>query len=289
MKPSRLLYSRICLCFNLRIRIRSVDAFREAGNKREPTRLDSARSQACGVACVYAHSGEVHGYVHLTRFDGGVMPLPDYGVLVGTLNRFTRDDPNDFGSWYHGKLYIQAPAGEYECVVDVSTPSGVPVQYREVRRLDRSLFVPADMDNGWHTLSRTPVSGALDYVRSPLLRHKRTLSAKVSRPIIDALNSLIRSPHLGWVESTADNALDLLESRLCASRRVFAYGAPYTSGRGVHDIHMNQGDPPGQFQHLDGIWQDGGTIIESKTGVLDAFLTKFKPQSFYTDKQGLPI
>jgi uncharacterized protein YukJ len=52
---------------------------------------------------------------------------------------------------------------------------------------------------------------------------------------------------------------------------------------------MNQGDPPGQFQHLDGIWQDGGTIIESKTGVLDAFLTKFKPQSFNTDERGLPI
>jgi len=218
------------------------------------------------------------------------MPLPSYGVLVGTLNRFTRDDPNDFGSWYHGKMYIQAPAGEYECVVDVSTPSGVPVQYREVRGLDRSLFVLADLDNGWHTLARTPDSGALDYVRSPILRHKRTLLARVSRPAIDLINSFVRSPHLGWVESTADNALDLLESRLNNSKRVFVFGAPYTDGRrGVHDIHMNQGDPPGPFQRLDGIWQDGGTIIESKTGVLDAFLTKFKPQSFNTDEHGLPI
>jgi hypothetical protein len=32
------------------------------------------------------------------------MPLPSYGVLVGTLIRFAREDPNNFGSWYHGKL-----------------------------------------------------------------------------------------------------------------------------------------------------------------------------------------
>ncbi len=37
---------------------------------------------------------------------------------------------------------------------------------------------------------------------------------------------------------------------------------PYSTDLGVHDIHLNQGDPPGQFQHLDGIWQDGGTIIQ---------------------------
>ena len=54
------------------------------------------------------------------------MPLSRYGVLIGTLTRFAREDPNDFGSWYHGKLYIQAPLGEYECAVDVSTPSGIP-------------------------------------------------------------------------------------------------------------------------------------------------------------------
>ena len=66
------------------------------------------------------------------------------------------------------------------------------------------------------------------------------------------------------------------------------FGAPYRTGLGVHDIHMNQGDPPGQFQHLDGIWQDGGTVVESASGRLDGFLTKFKTQSLDTDDNGLP-
>jgi hypothetical protein len=165
-------------------------------------------------------------------------------------------------------MYIAALAGEYECAVDVSTPSGVPVQYREVRDVDKQLFATtAALPDGWHLLASTPSSGALDYLRSPLLR----------------------SPRFGWVESTADNALDLLEQRLTGSQRVSVYGAPYNIGLGVHDIHYNQGDPPGEFQHLDGIWQDGGTIIEQADGELTAFLTKFKPQLLTTDDNGLPL
>ncbi|TCM37242.1 DUF2278 family protein [Kribbella sp. VKM Ac-2568] len=217
------------------------------------------------------------------------MPLASYGVLAGKLIRFAREDPNDFGSWYHGKLYIATPAGEYECAVDVSTPSGVPVQYREVRNLDRRLFAStAALSDGWHRLASSPDSGALDYVRSPLLRGRGGCVAVVASPLIVLINAILRSPRFGWVDSTADNALDLLEQRLTGCERVYVFGAPYSSGLGVHDIHYNQGDPPGQFQHLDGIWQDGGTIIQLAGGELTAFLTKFKPQSLTTDDHGLP-
>jgi hypothetical protein len=217
------------------------------------------------------------------------VPLSSYGVLIGTLNRFTREDPNDFGSWYHGKMYIQTPAGEYECAVDVSTPSGIPVQYREVRNLDQQFFAPvSNLGAGWHLLTPAAGSGALDYVRAPLLRGRGGCVAIVASPLIALINAILRSPRFGWVESTADNALNLLEQRLTGSRQVHVFGAPYSTGHGVHDIHLNQGDPPGQFQHLDGIWQDGGTIIESSTGELNAFLTKFKTQSLDTDDNGLP-
>jgi len=80
-----------------------------------------------------------------------------------------------------------------------------------------------------------------------------------------------------------------MESLLTVGATVYVFGAPYTHGLGVHDIHMNQGDPPGQFQHLDGIWQDGGTVIEQPNGQLAAFLNKFETQSLSTDANGLPI
>src|SRR3954469_5706932 len=172
------------------------------------------------------------------------MPLADYGVLIGTLISFTREDPTDFGSWYHGKMTVQAPQGRYECAVDVSAPSGVPVQYREVRNLDAGRFATVSgLGPGWHRLARDARSGALDYLRSPLL-HGRGCLTVIASPLATAINAILRSPRFGWVESTADNALNLLEQRLANCRRVHVFGAPYSHGLGVHDIHYNQGDPP---------------------------------------------
>ena len=43
------------------------------------------------------------------------MPLDHgYGVAIGTFASFTREDPSDFGHWYHGKLRIDTPSGQYE-------------------------------------------------------------------------------------------------------------------------------------------------------------------------------
>lgn len=218
------------------------------------------------------------------------MPLPQYGVLLGTLNRFVRENPNNYGSWYHGKMYIDTPSGQYECAVDVSTPSGIGVQYRVIHNLDKKLLAPVlTLSSGWHNLAKTPTSVAIDYIRDPLFRKYIRIFTFLPDPwlisLISCLNRIINQ----WIDSTGDNALNALEACLNGCTRVFVYGAPYTSGLGVHDIHMNQGDPPGQFQDLDGIWQDGGTIVERPNGEYVACLTKFETQSLNTDNNGLPI
>jgi len=210
--------------------------------------------------------------------------------LIGTLNRFAREDPNDFGSWYHGKLYVNAPLGLYEGAVDVSTPSGVGVEYRVLHQLSQQLFAPVlALSDGWHVLAQQSASGALDYVRSPLLARRMGCITIIVNPFIEAFNRFIRSTDTGWVESNGDNALNALEVQLNGATKLYVFGAPYNNGLGVHDIHMNQGDPPGRFQALDGIWQDGGVIVERPGGELVAFLVKFKTQSFNTDNNGLPI
>jgi uncharacterized protein YukJ len=219
------------------------------------------------------------------------VPLASYGVLIGTLNRFAREDPSDFGSWYHGKLYVDAPGGQYECAVDVATPSGVGVQFRVVHALDRALFAPIlALAPGWHVLPRIPSSGALDYIRSPLLRVRLGCMVPGATWLYELLSKMFEGLlNATWTASTGDNALDQLEAQVVGSSRVFVFGAPYTTGLGVHDVHMNQGDPPGQFQPLDGIWQDGGTIAERPDGELVAVLTKFATQSLRTDNNGLPL
>jgi hypothetical protein len=223
------------------------------------------------------------------------MPLPAYGVLIGTLNHFTREDPNNYGSWYHGKLYVDTPGGQYESAVDVSTPSGVKVQYRLIHRLNHlALTSILALPPGWHPLASSRASGAIDYVRSPLLGagpatryfgfwlfRRESLIGRFLRWL-----EALRNP---WIDSSGDNALNALETQLLGSVRVFVFGAPYTTGLGVHDIHMNQGDPPGQFQHLDGIWQDGAVLMERPSGEIVAFLVKFETQSLHTNSLGLPI
>jgi hypothetical protein len=54
------------------------------------------------------------------------------------------------------------------------------------------------------------------------------------------------SPAPGWIDSTGDNALDILEAQVVGSNRVFIFGEPYQGGDrlGMHNIHYNQGDPP---------------------------------------------
>lgn len=74
--------------------------------------------------------------------------------------------------------------------------------------------------------------------------------------------------------------------------RVYIFGEPYENGRGVHNVHMTQGDPPNsEFAIEDGIWQDGAVMFEYiiPQPRLSILLTKFETQSLSTDDNGAPI
>ena len=214
------------------------------------------------------------------------MPLAFYGVLIGAFDHFTRDDPNNFGSWYHGKVYVRAPVNVYEAAVDVSTPQGIQVQYR-VARLRPDLFANvAALADGYHPLASTASSGAIDYVRSEMFRIRLGCAFAPLQWLARIFEALLESR--SWTLSNGDNALNELEQTLAGATRVFVFGAPYTTGLGMHDVHMNQGDPPGPFQRLNGIWQDGGVIVDRPDGLL-AFMVKFETQTFRTGNDGLPL
>jgi len=199
------------------------------------------------------------------------MPLPNgYAVAIGKLSHFTRDKatPGTYGKYYHGHIHLTTSDGaKIECAVDVSTPEGMPVLYLE-RTLEPSALKPlAKLSDGVHKLASTSKSGALDYVRMKALKAK---DPKV------------------WTLAQADATLDLLESLLKKSKRLMVFGSPYTTGLGIHDVHMNQGDPAGtQWFKANGVWQDGGVVMKQGTKLL-AFLTRFPSQSLKTDNKGNP-
>jgi hypothetical protein len=182
-------------------------------------------------------------------------------------------------------LNIAAGAAQYQAAVDVNEPNGL-FQYQVFDNLDVSLFGPVPgLSEGWHHLASTPASGAIDYARSPILQ--RPLGCLMVFWAV--LNSIFRTSGQTWTNVTGNEAGQALLAMVTGSTRVFAFGAPYTTGLGVHDVHCNQGDPAGPFQHLDGIWQDGCVFATKADGSLSAYLGKFSSQSLRTDNNGLPL
>jgi hypothetical protein len=120
---------------------------------------------------------------------------------------------------------------------------------------------------------------------------ERLLRVRLNVP----LKWLTQVPHVRWrsfpwIASNGDNALDALSPHLQAASRIYVYGERYEDGtNGVHDVHMNQGDPFGsQWYATNGTWQDGGVACQHADGSVVVWQVRFNTQSLHTDDQGHP-
>jgi hypothetical protein len=211
--------------------------------------------------------------------------LPDYGVLIGTYDHAG----THLGQWLHEVLYVRAGAQLYECAVDVNEPNGI-FQYMLLGSLDAGLFTTVSaLPDGYHPLARTASSGAIDYIRSPLV----TQSEGCLALIVGLFNSVFGTKDAVWHDVTGNEAGNALVGIVTGSARLYVFGAPYEHPDptpGMHDVHMNQGDPVNsQFHALDGIWQDGCVIVQASDGKLSGYFGKFATQSLTTDSNGFPV
>lgn len=141
--------------------------------------------------------------------------------------------------------------------------------------------------DGFHRLEPSSGSGALDVIRHLGFKN----------PFCYLLPNLIRSLFFRgcecgkWKPENGINVIEIMQSFLKDVKRIYIFGEPYLTGLGVHNVHMNQGDPIGSsFSKENGIWQDGGVIFEyeGSNSSLSILLTKFQTQSLNTDEQGRP-
>ena len=209
------------------------------------------------------------------------MPLPyGYGVVVGDFVNYQTEQ----GQWFHVDMNINAGGATYQAAVDVNEQTSV-FQYQIFDGLDQSLFSPISaLSDGWHLLAPNPNSGAMDYARSPILQ--RPLGCLGL--IFGLWNAVTGGSVQTWTNVTGNEAGEALVAMVTGSKKVYAFGEPYTSGLGVHNVHCNQGDPPGAHQSDDGIWQDGCVFAIKSDGTLSAYLGKFAAQTLNTNDQGLP-
>ncbi|MGH9225257.1 MAG: DUF2278 family protein [Acidimicrobiales bacterium] len=221
------------------------------------------------------------------------MPLDRYGVLVGTLTAHFRDTPDDQGRWFHVNLRVRAEGADYRAAVDVdSHQSAVGVEWKVVDGLTASDLGPvSDLDEGYHDLTMTSTSGAVDYTRSRWMQSRPgCVFVAMPDPVLAFLSRLFGPRVPPWSQGSNLDAAQAFEPLLAGSPKVLIFGEPFTTGLGMHNVHQNQGDPAGsQWWAENGIWQDGATLLQRPTGRWSAFVSKFTSQSYRTDGQGHPV
>jgi uncharacterized protein YukJ len=182
---------------------------------------------------------------------------------------------------------MQATGGPFTVAVNIESTDGSEVLYAI---LDN--FQPPDpagllaLSSGMHALPSTPGGLALDFVREQVN----------GKPMI-TLAQMTLLPESKGVRHHAtplENAVDtLLNQTIADGGTIFAFGSAYAdSGEvdGIHDIHMNQGNPIGSYSKDNGIWQDGAIFIYSpSTQTWTAIFIAFQTESWNTDNSGNPL
>ena len=206
-----------------------------------------------------------------------------YGVLVGTI-RDGREDPA--GHSPHYEIWVQADQ-IYRIAVTVRSVDGSDV----VAHYDPNFTKPTKLDlaglsagaKGFRGLMTGPGGAGLDYLRDDLF----PIAAMAPIP-----------PEGQGV--TLSNLLDGQVERAKADRTavVIAFGEffqdpgrdetfDFAPERGVHDIHMMQGNS-GSFANYNRINGDGALFIRFAGGETVALFVRFSVQSTATDDRGNP-
>lgn len=214
------------------------------------------------------------------------MALQSYGVLKGRPihNRLgTSNSP-------HYQVEVSADGTLYRIAVNVRSDDGSEVEFLIRSPFEHPLTAELDpLPEGFSPIESRPGGLALDFIRSNIGQPWEFVPLPISA---------------AGPDNDLNEKLDSYVQRAMADETatIYAYGAlwndkkadPYFGfkpGRGVHDIHFNQGNPKGDHDQDNGPWQDGGLIMQFPNEKLwvGVFL-KFQTQAWHSDDEsGAPL
>jgi uncharacterized protein YukJ len=212
------------------------------------------------------------------------MPIPNYSVLKGdpTAGKVVS------GNSPHYQITVQADGGPFTVAVNIQSVDGSEVLYT----VDHA-FVPPDpasllaLAAGMHPLNIAPGGLALDYIRS----------TAGGQPMVEksSMTLLPETFPAGARHNDLNNEIvDLLNRAIAdANGTIYAFGSAFADGGvvdGIHDIHMNQGNPVNNHGGDNGIWQDGAVFMNLPAqNTWIAIFIAFQTEVWSTDANGNPV
>jgi uncharacterized protein YukJ len=218
------------------------------------------------------------------------LPIHNYGVLKGRA--VARVVEHDARPHYH--IHLRAARTDFRVAVSVRSrhedaPELLFYVAENFRHPMTSLL--EGLPEGFHALARQPDGMALDYIRGNLLDRRK----------------MIRLPYdLPGAENDLNDKMEMYVRRAIGKDDVivYAFGSRwgpemgradevfgFRPGNGIHNIHMNQGNPPGDHDTDNGVYQDGALLLHcpAQERWIAIFLA-FQTQAWHTgDRTGYPL
>ena len=210
------------------------------------------------------------------------MPVQDYSVLKGrpVNNRLgTSGKP-------HYQILVSHDGALHRIAVNVQSADGSEVEFLVRSRFEHPITEKlAALPDGLHAAPARPDGIALDFIRGNLMQpwEFKPLPMSMAGPDNDLNEKL---------DSYVQRAMSDEDAKIYAFGAT--WGPPKEQGadkyfgfkpsQGVHDIHMNQGNPPGKYSKDNGPWQDGGLMFEfPRENQWVAVFMKFQSQAWHSE------
>jgi len=212
------------------------------------------------------------------------MPIKDYGVVQGKV--FDRVLASKNNEHYH----ILLNRGNNPHRVAINTQSATPPsQVLFYSNLDfqhpiTDLIGQQGLALGYTPLPSQPGGIALDFIRGNLFDTTAMvpLPATAAGPNNDLNDQLDLT--VQQAISDSDAILYAFGQHWLDASGADKYFPEINPSTGIHDIHMNQGNPTGSFFGDNGVYQDGGLLFHFPSrNRWAAIFTAFQSQSFHTD------